>query len=54
MSEIWIARVLDHDAEVEAIPFLITDGADQRQIDLQRSENAALYDFIVAHEAHAS
>ncbi|MET0843083.1 MAG: hypothetical protein ABWY23_04500 [Mycetocola sp.] len=50
MSEMWISRFFDHDRTAESIRFVITDGAEQQQIRLQRSENAALYDFIVAHE----
>lgn len=33
--------------EGEALHFVIRDGASQRRIKLKRSENAALFDFLV-------
>lgn len=49
MTALWIARIWEYDACAEAIHVLITDGSDQRRFVLRRSENAALYEFIVAH-----
>ena len=49
MAALWIARIWQYDPEAKTIHVLITDGSDQRQFLLERSENAALYDFVAAH-----
>ncbi len=49
MAALWIARIWEYDPEAKTIHVLITDGSDQRQFILERSENAALYDFVAAH-----
>ena len=49
MAALWIARIWEYDPEAKTIHVLITDGSDQRQFILERSENEALYDFVAAH-----
>jgi hypothetical protein len=49
MTALWIAAARDDDAEPDTIHVLVTDGGDQCRFVLRRSEQVALYDFIVAH-----
>jgi hypothetical protein len=46
---IEIPRAWQHSSQPETVQFMITANADQRHIHLKKSENRALYDFIVAH-----
>jgi hypothetical protein len=46
-----IPRVWKYSGDQESLHFMVTDGTDQRRIWLKRSQNAALYDFLVAHVA---
>lgn len=40
--------------EGEALHFMVRDGSDQRRIKLKRSDNAALYDFLVERATSGS
>lgn len=42
-----ISQPWQYPHEGEALHFMVNDGADDRRIKLKRSENAALYDFLV-------
>jgi len=40
--------------ESDALHFMVTDDAGNRRIKLKRTENAALYDFLVEHVGPAA
>ncbi len=48
---IHVRRVWRHAAEPESLHFLIVKDRHDRRIKLNRSSNAALYDFLVEHAA---
>lgn len=54
MTALWITGARDDDSDAEAVHVVITDGAEQCRFVLRRSDNEALYDFIVTHRRESS